>query len=57
MLLSEKRLREAFELFDLNEDGSIQNFELQQVLMGGLRTISEEEWEALIEKFDTNNDG
>ena len=29
MFLSENRLRQAFDLFDLNEDGSIANFELQ----------------------------
>ena len=56
MFLSENRLRQAFELFDLNEDGSIANFELQQVLTGGLKTIPEEDWDALIEKFDVNND-
>jgi Ca2+-binding EF-hand superfamily protein len=29
MVMSENLLRNAFELFDLNEDGSIENFELQ----------------------------
>ena len=57
MFLSENRLRQAFDLFDLNEDGSIANFELQQVLTGGLKTIPEEDWDALIEKFDLDNDG
>ena len=57
MFLSEKQLKAAFDLFDMNEDGMIGNCELQQVLTGGIKQIPEEEWDSLIEKFDTNGDG
>lgn len=55
--MSENLLRNAFELFDLNEDGSIENFELQQVLTGGLKTIPEDDWDSLIARYDANGDG
>ena len=57
MLLSETRLRIAFNMFDLDDNGQITAKELQHVLTSGIKKISEDDWEELIWKYDENHDG
>ena len=64
-MLTEKHLQEAFNLFDLDQNGEITPRELKHVLSNGAQVgesgvgddTQDEEWEKLIEEFDQNGDG
>lgn len=58
-LLTEKRLKQAFSLFDIDNSGFITADELRQVmnpLITGQKT-TDDEWKKLIEEVDENGDG
>jgi Ca2+-binding EF-hand superfamily protein len=58
-LLTEKRLKQAFNLFDIDSSGFITADELRQVmnpLITGQKT-SNAEWKKLISEIDENGDG
>ncbi|XP_077023997.1 uncharacterized protein LOC143689698 [Tamandua tetradactyla] len=50
-------LREAFRVFDLNNDGHISVAELKQVVANAGVEVSEEELDAMIREADVNQDG
>jgi len=54
-LLSQKKLEQAFHLFDQDNDGYITRAELANV-MGGI-DMDDEQWKKLVEEVDTNKDG
>lgn len=59
-LLTEKNLKQAFDLFDLDMNGEITPRELKHIL--GAKNddgaaLMDEEWERLINEFDSNGDG
>lgn len=56
-LLTEKNLKQAFDLFDLDMNGEITPRELKHILGNKDQELKDEEWEALINEFDKNNDG
>jgi len=55
-LLTDKKLKEAFQAFDLDGDGFISIPEIRQVL-GGKQDYEERIWKAVIEEVDQNGDG
>lgn len=55
--MTEKNLRQAFDLFDLDANGEITPRELKYVLGNKNQEILDEEWEKLIAEVDTNKDG
>lgn len=56
-MLTEKHLRQAFDLFDLDSNGQITPRELKHVLGNKDKAIPDEDWEKLVEEFDRNGDG
>jgi len=54
-LLSQKKLEQAFQLFDQDNDGFITRSELANI-MGGIE-LDDEQWKKLVEEVDTNKDG
>lgn len=56
-MLTEKHLKQAFDLFDLDLNGQITPRELKHILGNKDHEIPDEDWEKLIEEFDTNGDG
>lgn len=56
-LLTEKNLKQAFDLFDLDANGEITPRELKHILGNKDQELKDEEWESLITEFDKNNDG
>ena len=56
-LLTEKNLKQAFDLFDLDQNGEITPRELKHILGGKNEDLKDEEWEHLINDFDKNGDG
>lgn len=57
--MTEINLRQAFDLFDIDQNGQITPLELKHILSNASnkQDISDEEWEAIIQEFDTNGDG
>lgn len=55
--MTEKNLKQAFDLFDLDANGYITPRELKHILGNKDQEIKDEEWEKLIEDFDKNGDG
>ena len=55
-LLSESRLKAAFEIFDRDESGYIDANEIKQVLGKG-KQLDEKVWAELIREVDINGDG
>ena len=49
-------LKQAFNLFDIDGDGTITKKELLRVL-GGVFIMSEEQWEEFIKEVDTSDNG
>lgn len=56
-LLTEKNLKQAFDLFDLDENGEITPRELKRILGNKDSELKDEDWERLINEFDKNGDG
>lgn len=56
-MMTEKNLKEAFILFDLDQNGQITPRELKHVLSNKDQELADDEWEALINEFDNNGDG
>jgi calcium-binding protein CML len=56
-MLTEKNLKYAFDLFDLDQNGEITPRELKHILGNNGQNIREEEWENIIAEFDVNADG
>jgi calcium-binding protein CML len=56
-MLTEKHLKQAFDLFDLDENGQITPRELKHVLGNKNKEIQDEDWEKLVEEFDRDGDG
>ena len=57
-VLSEKKLRQAFALFDQDSSGRVQFSELKTMLSPLISShLSEEEWKQLISTLDANHDG
>ena len=55
--MSEEEMREAFRVFDKNEDGNIPEAELRNILLSLGADITEEEIEELILTGDADGDG
>lgn len=53
-MMTEKNLRQAFDLFDLDANGQITPRELKYVLGNKDQEILDEEWENLIAEVDQN---
>jgi calcium-dependent protein kinase len=51
-MITEKNLKEAFDLFDMDNNGEITPRELKHILGPGDTSINDEEWENLIIEFD-----
>ena len=59
-MMTELNLKQAFDLFDLDANGQITPRELKYILSNAnniKEEIEDEEWEAIIEEFDSNGDG
>lgn len=54
-ILSEKKINQVFQTFDMNGDGFISREEWSKI-MGGLK-MNDEEWTEFLEGCDGNNDG
>ena len=58
LLLSTQNLRNAFQMLDLNGDGSISKDELKAVFGGGaVSQRGEQVWDEIMAEVDKNNDG
>ena len=55
--MTDKNLRNAFDLFDLDNNGEITPRELKHVLQNEEQSLADSLWENLIDEFDQNNDG
>ncbi len=56
-LLQVERLKEAFELFDVDKSGSITIDEIKKILGANVNDIDEEEWQQIVNEVDENGDG
>jgi Ca2+-binding EF-hand superfamily protein len=57
-LIQDEKLKEVFELFDVNHSGSISSEEVKKILGGkGLSDVDESEWERIVEEVDVDGDG
>ena len=57
-LLQEDKLKEAFDLFDVDHSGEITIDELKKVLGGGKKNeIDDSEWERMMQEVDISGDG
>ncbi len=56
-LLKEERLKEAFELFDVDKSGTITIDEIKKILGCNAEEIDEAEWKQIVEEVDENGDG
>ena len=56
-MLTDKNLKMAFDLFDLDKNGQITPRELQHLLGNKDQDIQDDEWENIINEFDGNDDG
>jgi calcium-dependent protein kinase len=56
-LLTDKNLKQAFDLFDLDANGQITPRELKHILGNKDSDIKDEEWEQIIADYDKNGDG
>lgn len=56
-LASRDKIREAFNIFDQNEDGYIEVEEVKQLLGSKIQVDSESEWNKIVQELDNNNDG
>lgn len=56
-LLTEKNLKQAFDLFDLDANGQITPRELKHILGAKNADIKDEDWEMIIAEYDKNGDG
>lgn len=57
-LLSEDKLKEAFELFDIDRGGSITTDEIKKILGNGNKSeIDDNEWERILDEVDADGNG
>ncbi len=57
-LLNEEKLKEAFELFDVDHSGTITTDEIKKVLGGNSASnIDDNEWERIMEEVDADGNG
>ena len=58
LLLSQSNLKQAFRMFDADDDGTISKEELKMVFGGGhVSGRGEEVWDEIMSEVDKNNDG
>ena len=57
LMMTDKNLKYAFDLFDLDNNGEITPRELKHVLNNDVQELNDSMWENLIEEFDQNKDG
>lgn len=55
-MLSKENLKQAFDLFDKDGNGTLTTDEIRSILGVG-KNMSEKVWEEIIREVDTNNDG
>ena len=55
--MTEKNLKQAFDLFDLDQNGFITPRELKHILGTKNQEMDDDEWKKLLEDFDKNRDG
>jgi calcium-dependent protein kinase len=57
-LLQEDKLKEAFELFDIDHSGSITIDEIKKVLGNGRKNdVDDAEWERILDEADSDGNG
>lgn len=57
-LIQEDKLKEVFEMFDVDHSGTISAEKLKKILGGkGVSEVDESEWERIVEEVDVDGDG
>ncbi len=56
-LSQEDKLREVFELFDIDQSGSITADEIKKVLGRATNDVEDAEWDKILDEVDADGDG